>query len=396
MSYETPFAGLKVVDLSQGVAGPYCGMLLAQYGAEVIKVEPPEGGDWARNLGVTYGDQCAYSIPANLGKRSIALDLKGAEGKEVLWRLIEGADVFIQGFRPGVIERLGFGYDAVSARAPRVIYLSVSGFGQRGPLAERPAMDPVLQAYTGLTMENKGEDGIPHRVPVIPIDMSTAIYAYGAVATALYAREKHAAARGRHIEASLMLSAAGLQVVRMMQTWLEGGNVRPSAPPSGVYKTADGFISITVVRPAEWEGFCAAIERPDLFADPALATHPDRIAAGERLWPLFRAILAGRTTAEWSARLAARRIMHEAINTYLDFLDQAQVKETGAVSWITHPHVPGKVPVPNIAGLPAFVSGTPRALSPGLGEHSAAILAAHGYSAAEIAGLAARGVVKTG
>jgi crotonobetainyl-CoA:carnitine CoA-transferase CaiB-like acyl-CoA transferase len=169
MSYDKPFAGLKVIDVSQGVAGPYCAMLLAQYGANVIKVEPPGVGDWARNLGVVYGDQCAYSLPANFGKRGIALDLKQDGGRAILWRLIKGADVFLQGFRPGVIDRLGFGYDAVAGREPRIIYLSVSGFGQMGPLAERPAMDPILQAYTGLTVENKGEDGIPHRTPIIAI-----------------------------------------------------------------------------------------------------------------------------------------------------------------------------------------------------------------------------------
>ena len=163
MSYAAPFAGLKVIDLSQGVAGPYCGMLLAQHGANVIKVEPTGEGDWARTLGRRYGGHTAYSIPTNLGKRSIALDLKSDEGKQVLWRLTGGADVLIEGFRPGVLERLGFGYDAVSRREPRILYLSVSGFGQAGPFSGRPAMDPVLQAFTGLMMDNKGEDGIPPR-----------------------------------------------------------------------------------------------------------------------------------------------------------------------------------------------------------------------------------------
>ncbi|MBN8901270.1 MAG: CoA transferase, partial [Rhodospirillales bacterium] len=202
MSYAAPFDGLKVVDLSQGVAGPYCATMLAQYGANVIKVEPTDTGDWSRGLGTRYGDHTAYSIPANVGKRSIALDLKQAAGRDVLWRLVQGADVFVQGFRPGVIDRLGFGYAAVAAREPRILYVSVSGFGQTGPLAERPAMDPVLQAYTGLIAENVGEDGIPHRIPIIAIDMSTGMYAFGAVATALHAREK--LPHGRHIEASLM------------------------------------------------------------------------------------------------------------------------------------------------------------------------------------------------
>ena len=142
-------------------------------------------GDWARTIGKRYGTHTAYSIPTNFGKRSIALDLKSAEGKDVLWRLIAGADVLLEGFRPGVLERLGFGYEAVSEREPRILYVSVSGFGQTGPLADRPAMDPVLQAFTGLMVDNKGEDGIPHRVPFVVIDMSTALYAFQALSAAL-------------------------------------------------------------------------------------------------------------------------------------------------------------------------------------------------------------------
>ena len=187
MSYAAPFAGLKVIDLSQGVAGPYCGMLLAQHGANVIKVEPVGEGDWARTIGKRYGGHTAYSIPSNLGKRSIALDLKADRGKQVLWRLLSGADVLIEGFRPGVLDRLGFGYDAVSRREPRVLYLSVSGFGQTGPLSDRPAMDPVLQAFTGLMLDNKGEDGIPHRVPFVLIDMSTGLYAFQALSAVPWA-----------------------------------------------------------------------------------------------------------------------------------------------------------------------------------------------------------------
>ena len=245
MSYDAPFAGLKVVDLSQGVAGPYCGMLLAQHGADVIKVEPTGEGDWARTLGKRYGGHTAYSIPANLGKRSIALDLKSDEGKEVLWRLIAGADVLLEGFRPGVLDRLGFGYEAVSKREPRILYLSVSGFGQTGPLSGRPAMDPVLQAFTGLMIDNKGEDGIPHRVPFVVIDMSTALYAFQALSAALYARRDEP--RGRRIEVSLLQAASAMQVIRMMMVYLEGEQVR-RAMPSGVFKTADGWLQFLVVR----------------------------------------------------------------------------------------------------------------------------------------------------
>ena len=155
MSHEKPYAGLRVVDLSQGIAGPYCAMLLAQYGADVVKVEPPEG-DWARVLGPRYGSHTAFSVIGNLGKRSIVLDLKQAEDKETLRRLVRTADVFMEGFRPGVAARLGFDFETVKALAPGIVYVSVSGFGQTGPLSAKPAMDPVLQAFTGFTLREQG------------------------------------------------------------------------------------------------------------------------------------------------------------------------------------------------------------------------------------------------
>ena len=235
-------AGLKVVDLSQGIAGPYCAMLLAQYGAEVIKVEGIGDGDWARTLGTRYGTHSAYSIIGNLGKKSIAVDLKTDAGKQVVWRLLEGADVFLEGFRPGVIQRLGFDYKSVAAREPRLLYLSISGFGQTGPLSSRPAMDPVLQAYTGLMNENRGEDGIPHRVPVIVVDMSTALYAFQALSAALYARRDET--RGRYIDVSLMQAATALQSIRLMACHLEGGVMKPGGAPGGVFRIADGWMSM--------------------------------------------------------------------------------------------------------------------------------------------------------
>ncbi len=390
MSDHAAYTGLKVIDLSQGVAGPYCAMLLAQHGANVIKVEPIENGDWGRIIGTRYGDQSAYSLTANNGKRSIALNLKSEAGREVLWRLTRGADVFMQGFRPGVIDRLGFGYPAVAAVVPSIVYLSVSGFGQTGPLAERPAMDPVLQGYTGLITENVGEDGIPHRVPIIPVDMACALYAFSAVAPALYARRD--TGRGTHIEASLMQAAAAFQVVRMLQTHLEG-QLRPAAAPSGIYRTTDGWINVIVARQHEWEALCKALGLGDLASNPQYATIDGRIENADALRAHLRPLLAAQDFATLSARLAAHKIMHERINTYKEFLDQPHVAESGAISWIEHPHVPQPMPLPNIIGADPFRTGDARAKAPRLGEHGPQILREHGYAAEEIEALAASRVI---
>jgi len=394
MSYDAPFAGLKVIDLSQGIAGPYAGMLLAQHGAQVIKIEGPGEGDWSRVLGVRYGDHSAFSIVGNLGKRAVAIDLKHDEGKAVLWRLLAGADVFIEGFRPGVIKRLGFDYEAVSAREPGLVYLSISGFGQSGPLVGRPAMDPVLQAFTGLTGENHGEDGIPHRVPVIPIDMATALFAFQGLSAALYARRDEA--RGRYLDASLMQAAAGLQAIRMMSSYLEGGPVRPGGVPQGIFKTADGWMSITAIHDREWLALCGALERPDLAADPRFATPTLRFQNEAVLLPILRGIIEPQASAPLSERLSAAGLLFERVNRYAEFLKEPQVVETGAIAWLTQPGVDRKVPVANLPGMARFEDGSARGTSPKVGEHTAAVLAEHGYSADEIAGLAARGVIDVG
>ena len=391
MSYEAPFAGLKVVDLSQGIAGPYCAGLLAQNGADVLKIEPTGGGDWSRGLGRVYGDNTAYLIPANIGKRSVALDLKSEAGIEALWRLIKDADVFIEGFRPGVIGRLGFGYEAVAAVNPRIIYLSVSGFGQTGPFAERPAMDPVLQAFTGLTLENKGEDGVPHRVPVIPVDMTTAMFAFQAVSAALYARREEVV--GKYIDVSLMQGAALLQSVRMMGSYLEGGEILQGAAPSGIFRCADGWINITVVRPFEWIAFCKSIGREDLPADPRFLARDDRIANSDALYAIVRPIVAALTNEQLSAMLTEARIMHERLNTYADFLAHEHTRATGVIAWLSQPGVPQKVPLANIPGAPPLIDGTPRAHSPTLGEHTAEVLRQHGYTDQQIREFAATGAV---
>ncbi|MFL5253098.1 MAG: CaiB/BaiF CoA transferase family protein [Rhodopila sp.] len=395
MGYDNAFAGLKVIDLSGGVAGPSCAMMLAQHGADVIKVETPHhGGDWSRILGRTYEDHSAFSLYGTLGKRSVAVDLKTPEGKDILWRLVQGADVFIEGFRPGTIQRYGFGYEDVSAREPGIIYYSVSGFGQTGPLAARPAMDPVLQAFIGIVTENKGEhDGHPHRIAISLIDMFSGLLGFQAIATSLYVRREQKEKKGRFIELSLMHGGALLSVIRLMAHHLERGTTQRTSMPNGVFNTADGQINITMVRPRDWQPFCEAIDQMGLLYDPRFATHAARAENLDELYVVLRPILAARTTAWLSERLTANGIMNGRVNSYEEFLKEEQVAATGIMSWLDQPGVPEPIPMPNIPGLPPFISGTRRAHAPALGEHTRDVLAEHGYSAAEIDDLFARKIV---
>jgi len=390
MSYEAPFAGLKVVDLSQGIAGPYCGMLLAQHGADVVKVEPLEG-DWSRTLSKRYGDQTAFSIGGNLGKRSIALDLKSPEGAAIVRRLAAEADVFMEGFRPGVIGRLGFDYEAVRAINRRVLYLSVSGFGQSGPFAERPALDPILQAFTGMMVDNKTSDGLPHRVGGMVIDMTTSLYAFQAVAAALYARRDEA--EGRYLETSLMQTGAALQAVGMLRAYLEDWKAPPGLCPNGIFRTRDGWIMLIILRDREFAPFVQALGRPELAGDPRFASNAARLANAELINTIVRESLAGRTTADWCERLTAAGTLHEMVNDFAGYLAHPQVAATGLVTWLQHPGIERPVPLPNIAGIGGFPGGKPRGTAPTAGQHSHQVLRELGYDNAAISDLAQRKLI---
>ncbi|MGB0554815.1 MAG: CaiB/BaiF CoA transferase family protein [Alphaproteobacteria bacterium] len=391
MGYDAPFAGITVLDLSQGIAGPYCGMMLAQQGADVIKVEPVIGGDWARQLGVTYDDQTAYSITGNLGKRSLALDLKSDAGKDILWKLAESIDVFMEGFRPGVAARLGFGYESVSAKNPGVIYLSVSGFGQTGPLAGRPALDPALQALTGMMNSNIGEDGVPHRIMFIPVDMGTGLYSFQALSSALYAKRDEE--KGCYIDNSLMRSGLAMQSVRLIANTLEGGEMTPGASPHGVFSTSDGWITLVVMRNAEFAPFCTAIARPDLADDPRFATAVTRHEHADVLTPAINDAMSGLPSAYWSAQLTEAGIVHEVLNDYAEFLEHPQAKADNAVNWLDQPGLNTPAPVPSLAGVKPPKNGSPKGTAPHLGQHSSEILRHLGYTGDAIETFAREGVI---
>ncbi|PPQ35316.1 CaiB/BaiF CoA transferase family protein [Rhodopila globiformis] len=391
MGYKAPLAGIKVVDLSQGIAAPYAGMLLAQYGATVIKVELLDGGDWVRVSAPRAGGNTALSVMGNLGKQSIGLDLKSPKGRAVLWRLLDGADVFMEGFRPGVIGRLGFGYEAVSDKYPDIVYLSMSGFGQIGPYAERPAMDPVLQAFSGFMAENKDQNGQPMNVASIPVDMMTALFAFQAVAMALYGRRDEG--HGRHIDASLMQGAAWLNLYALLQRVIYDGDPPAAKVHRGVYPTADGWINVIVAGRRGWSDFCQALERPDLSDDARFATSPKRIAHADAWVPLVSAVLAARPNAHWQARFTEYGVMHAVAHESLDLLRDPHVQAAGLFTYLEQPGLDRLMPIPGIPGAPPLQVGTPRATAPLAGADTETVLRAHGFSDHEVADLRAHGVI---
>ncbi|MEZ5850496.1 MAG: CaiB/BaiF CoA-transferase family protein [Hyphomicrobiaceae bacterium] len=389
MSFEKPYEGIRVVDMSQGVAGPYSAMLLARHGADVVKIEPPEG-DWSRALGAVYGDQSAFSVVANIGKRSIALDLKKPEARAAVDRMIPKADVFLEGFRPGVIDRLGFSYERLKAMNPGLVYVSISGFGQEGPLREKPAMDPILQAFTGFMAENTGPDGVPHRTPTIIVDMATALYAHQAIVAALYAKAR--GAPGRRIDVSLMEGAANLQAIRLMSAVRDGPFKNVSAP-GGTYQAADGgWIQIAAVKNHEFEGVCKVLGLDELIGDPKFATTSLRYAQAPYLVDRVSDIIKTRPAAEWRDMLTAAGLQNEVVQTYADFVEHPHAKATGVVSWVTQEGSDIPWATPNPPGTAKLVQDAPEAAAPRKGQHTREILAEAGYTPADIDRMLSAGI----
>ena len=380
MSYQRPYKGVKVIDFSQGVAGPYCGMLLAQHGAEVIKIEPKDG-DWARNLGQEYGEHSAFSVAANLGKKSIIIDLKNKKSQAILDKIIKQSDIFIEGFRPGVITRLGYGYDRLKKINPKLIYLSISGFGQVGPMSHKPAMDPVLQAFTGFMSENKGPDDIPHRTPVIIFDMTTALYATQLILASLYARTNEKF--GRKIEISLMEAAAAMQSIRLMSGYMEGPYTHASSP-SGTFKTKDGWIQIIVVKNHEFVKFCNAVGWKEFINDKRFVNNAERRKHEAILSKEVQKLFIKEKTDYWKNLLNNYEVQNEKVQNYKEFIESEQTKALDLISWLRQPSTEEIWPVPNIPGMPKFTNDDVLSKAPSLGQHSKEILKSIGYKDRQI------------
>lgn len=379
---DKPLAGIRVLDLGQGVAAPYCGLLLAQYGAHVVKVEPI-AGDWMRGLGEARGDHTAYSITYNFGKHGIALDLKEPRGLEIVRRIAARSDVVLENFRPGVVDRLGIGFEDVKALNPKVLYASVSGFGQTGPYVKRPGSDTVLQAFSGLVSINKDMEGRPHKVGTTMVDALTGICAFQAVSMALFGGVKEA----RLLDISLLQSIAMLLTPNIADYHLSGGPVPPLNAPAGTYRTSDGWIAVSLVKEENFQQLSNVIELPDLPKDPRFGSFQSRAEHLGALIEILQARFETATTAVWAARCGEAGILANPVNDCGDWLNDSQVVATNAYDMLTQPGV-GEVPVPRLpGGLP--LTG----VSPGIGADTRAVLADHGYGEYEITTLLCDGVV---
>jgi crotonobetainyl-CoA:carnitine CoA-transferase CaiB-like acyl-CoA transferase len=392
MSYRFPYEGLRVLDVSQGFAGPYAGGLLSLYGASVVKVEPPEG-DWIRSIGQAYGGQTPLGVVANRGKRSIAIDLKTEGGRNVVYQLAETADVFIESFRPGVADRLGISYAEIRARNPRILYLSVSGFGQTGPGAQRPAVDTVIQANSGFMSINQGMDGVPHRAGVLIADTSTGVYAFQALAAALFARERESESEGRHIDISLMQGTAAFLAPKIVEFHMADGNPRPLNAPAGSFRTSDGWLAVTLVKEHHFERLCRAIEQPALARDPRFETFETRAEHLDVITDIVAAALTERTTADWVERFEAVEALCSPIADFGDWLDDRHVQSIAAAPMFDQPGM-GAIPVPQIPGTDPATDADAAPVAPGIGEHGAEILAELGLDDAAVAGLRRDGAVR--
>lgn len=369
-SYARPYAGLRVLDLSQGIAGPYCGMLLAQYGAEVIKVEP-DAGDWGRSLGARAGEHSALDYTTNRGKRSIAIDLKKPEGRVLLARLATRCDVFLENFRPGVVDRLGVGYEAVRASNPKVIYASISAFGQRGPGRELPGSDTVAQAFSGMMVVNRDAAGTPKPTGFLTADYATALYVFQAVAAALAARPYET--EGRYLDVSLMQACGALLAMKVIEERMEGGPAPKLNAPAGSYRTKDGWIAVTLTKEAHFATLCEAIGRPALAADARFATFGLRAQNLAVLAPLVQEALAARATDEWLAVFHAADVLASRIHDPTSWVADPQVRAMEIVDEVPTPEGI-TVPWVRVPGAAAPAGEDPRGRWPGIGSDGAAIL----------------------
>jgi crotonobetainyl-CoA:carnitine CoA-transferase CaiB-like acyl-CoA transferase len=393
-----PLSGVRVIDLTSVVSGPFATMFLADQGADVIKVEPP-GGDITRRSRQSVdptGQFSALFISTNRGKRSLSIDLKRPEGAEILRKLIARSDVLVQNFRPQVMDRLGLGEAAMRALNPRLIYVSISGAGDSGPYAEKRIYDPIIQGLSGFAdVQAEAKTRRPQMIRTIVADKTTSVMTAQAVAAALYAREK--TGQGQHIKLAMLdVMISYLWPEAMAQYTVVGQEATandPNARPDLIFPTRDGYMTVGTISDSEWNGFCRAAERPALATDKRFDTPGGRsVNAAERI-NLMAEILTERTTAEWLHRLDEADVPCAPVLRRGEVMHNEQVVARGLIAEFDHPGI-GRVrqpkPAAEFAGTP---SRTPSP-APAIGEHGGEILAELGYARADIDRLAESKVVR--
>lgn len=379
--------GIRVVDLSQNLAGPQCTQILGDLGADVIKVEPL-GADAARAWGPPFWEgEAPLFLAANRNKRSITVDLKSAGGREVLERLVGSAEVFVQSFRLGVIESLGFGHEKLRAQRPELIYASITGFGSQGPLREMPGYDPLMQAYSGLMSMTGHPDGPPARAAGALIDIGTGMWTALGVMAAL--RERDQTGQGAHVESSLLDTSLVWVSYHLMSYLASGkipgrmGSAFAMMTPYEGFDTNDGQLMILAGNDAIFQRLCEALGMPELAADPRFITNPVRVEHRETLTPILAARIGEFTTAELRALLEKHRVPCSPIHDVSQVVDDAQVRAAGMFDPTPHPRIPGYREV----AFPVRFDGErpdPHRPVPLAGEHTSEILSELRYSREEI------------
>lgn len=369
----SPLDGLTVLDFSHALAGPYCTMLLAQYGARVYKVESATG-DTGRTWGPPFtGGQASYFVGVNAGKQGVLIDLKQPEGLQLALRLIEKADVVIENMRPGTMDRLGLGYAQAQARNSRLIYCSISGYGQNGPRRDEPAMDLILQASSGLISVTGSPGGEPARCGHSVADITAGMFALIGILMALNAR--HASGRGQFVDVSMldsMISAMASNFAYYIGSGIVPepmGTAFATIVPYRTFPTADRHIAIAVGSEKLWPPFCEAMGRPDLIAVPEYATNALRVKSREVLEPLLMEIFSRDTAAAWSAKLSAKGVPNSPVRT----MDEVVADPQATVRGMFQPVVDSAGETYRVTGPPVKFDTTPGCVpspAPYLGEHT--------------------------
>jgi formyl-CoA transferase len=383
-----PLDGLLVLDLSRVLAGPICSMMLADMGADIIKVEAPPHGDDTRQWGPPFvGGIATYFHSINRGKKSLGLDLKTDKGKEILWRLIDRADVLLENFRPGSLAKLGFGYESVSARNPRLIYCSISGFGQTGPYRDRPSYDVIAQGEGGLMDVTGYPENPPAKVGTSISDIVTGLYASQGILLAMIARGR--TGKGQLIDVSLLDSTLSVMTYQSLMYLTTGqaptrmGARHPSLTPYECYRVQDGYVNIGVTNAKQWIAFCSVLGMPELAADPRFEILGTRLRHYDTLKEIITAKLIAMSRAEVIAKMSQQGIPAGPVNSIAESLEDPQIRAREMIQELTHPDYG---PIPQL-GIPLKLSDTPgivQGAPPRFGEHNRDVLSMLGYSDEEI------------